>query len=113
MAVIGTYTKEGNVRIVLSVGKVTTIPADNSNADYREILKKLALGDTIDPYFEPIIDLDAQDVAEIEAMLLAPGSVLRALITIVFKEINKLRILNGDPAYTLAQFKSALKSEMR
>lgn len=36
----------------------------------------------------------------------------KALCRLFVKEINKLRIKNGDPAYTVAQIKAALKAEM-
>lgn len=40
------------------------------------------------------------------------GSVVRALAMVMFAEINKLRVKNGDPPYTLTQFKNALTNEM-
>lgn len=40
------------------------------------------------------------------------GTVTRGLAVLMFKEINKLRVKNGDPAYTLAQFTTALQAEM-
>lgn len=54
------------------------------------------------------LDQDALNQA-----LAAPGSVVRALGLVMFAEINKLRVKSGDPAYTLAQFKTALLAQMR
>lgn len=56
---------------------------------------------------------DSIDTASLNAALTASGSVVRALGLVMFAEINKLRIKNGDPAYTMAQFLAALKAQMR
>lgn len=61
-------------------------------------------------YLNPPAPLD-QDV--LDAALIAPGSATRAIGLVMFAEINKLRVKNGDPAYTLAQFKAALLAQMR
>lgn len=58
-------------------------------------------------------DLSANDTAAINATLLQDGSIVRALALVMFAEINKLRVLNGDAPYTLAVFKAALKAQMR
>ena len=36
----------------------------------------------------------------------------KAMFKLIIKEINKLRVKNGDPAYTVGQIKAALKAEM-
>ena len=54
------------------------------------------------------IDQDTLNVA-----LIAPGSVVHALGLVMFAEINKLRVKNGDAAYTLAKFKKALLAQVR
>lgn len=51
-----------------------------------------------------------QDI--LNAALAQRGSMFRALSIMMFKEINKLRVKDGDPAYTLAQFKTAFENEM-
>jgi len=107
MAVIGRFNKDGSVCIELA-GKVTTIPVDNDNKDWLQILDRLAAGDTIDPYVEPVVDLSAIDDAEINRQLLQPGSVVRALATVVFKDMK-----SRNAALTLTQFKALLKAEMR
>lgn len=48
----------------------------------------------------------------LNGILVQKGSLSRALAMVMFQEINKLRVKNGDPAYTLAQFKTALTNEM-
>ena len=60
-----------------------------------------------------VADLSAVDTAALNAALVEPGSVVRALGLVMFTEINKLRVKNGDPAYTMAQFTAALKAQMR
>lgn len=57
-------------------------------------------------------DYSARDLAELEAMLVAKGSPLRALAEIVFEENNTLRAALGLNARTPSQFKSALKAKM-
>jgi hypothetical protein len=37
---------------------------------------------------------------------------LLAVTKLMFKEINKLRVANGDAAYTVAQFNAALQNEI-
>lgn len=57
--------------------------------------------------------VDTIDTATLNAALAQPGSVVRALALVMFAEINKLRVKNGDPAYTMPQFLTALKAQMR
>lgn len=64
-------------------------------------------------FLNPVVDLNTLDQATINAALTADGSIVKALGLVIFDEINKLRVLNGDPAYTLAQFQAALKLKMR
>lgn len=58
-------------------------------------------------------DLGALDTDALNAALAQEGSVVRALAMVVFTEINKLRVKDGDSAYTLTQFKNAMKAQMR
>jgi len=62
------------------------------------------------PTAEELATLDQDTINE---ALAAPGSVVRALGLLTFQEINKLRVLASQPAYTMAQFKSAMKALMR
>ncbi len=59
------------------------------------------------------VDLPARDADALNEALTAPGSVVRALGLLMLEEINKLRVRNGDAAYTMAQFINALKAKMR
>jgi hypothetical protein len=54
-----------------------------------------------------------KDQDRLNASLVEDGSVVRALGLVMFAEINKLRVKGGDTAYTLTQFKNALKAQMR
>lgn len=65
----------------------------------------------IDAILSP--DAASADAGTLNAALAAPGSVVRALGLVMFAEINKLRVKNGDAPYTMAQFKSALLAQMR
>lgn len=58
-------------------------------------------------------DYTAIDQATLNAALVAPGSVVRALGLVMFTAVNALRVKTGDPAYTMQQFLSALEAEMR
>lgn len=61
----------------------------------------------------PANQQSVDDQAALNAALTAQGSIVRALGLVMFAEINKLRVKNGDPAYTLAQFVAALQAQMR
>lgn len=58
-------------------------------------------------------DYSTIDQSTLNAALIEPGSVVRALGLITFQEINKLRVQAGLTAYTMAQFTAALKANMR
>jgi hypothetical protein len=62
----------------------------------------------LDPTILTTVDQNALNTA-----LAEPGSVVRALGLVMFAEINKLRVKNGDPAYTMQQFLNALQAQMR
>lgn len=62
---------------------------------------------------QPPVDLAAMDIETLNSTLTANGSVVRALGLVMFAEINKLRVKNADPAYTMQQFLDALKAQMR
>lgn len=55
----------------------------------------------------------ANDTKRLNDVLSSQGDVTRALAMVMFGEINKLRIKGGDAAYTLAQFRSAIRAQMR
>lgn len=110
MANIGTYTVDGGVR---RASDGAFIPLDPANSDYQAILAALAKGDTIAPYVPPIIDLNAVDIQTINDALTQPGSIVRALGLLTLQEINKLRVLAGQQAYTIPQFTAALKAQIR
>lgn len=65
------------------------------------------------PPATPVVDLNAVDLANLNKALVEPGSVVRALGLVMFAEINKLRVKNGDAAYTMNQFITALQNQMR
>jgi len=56
--------------------------------------------------------LNATRLQAVEDFLDDRGSAQGAYNTLLFKEINKLRVQNGDAAYTLAQLKAALRNEV-
>ncbi len=64
-------------------------------------------------FLNPIIDTNLLDQETLNQALIAPGSYTRALGLVMFDEVNKLRVKGGDAAYTLNQFKAALKAKMR
>lgn len=59
------------------------------------------------------VDFPTIDGATLNAALAQPGSVVRALGLVMFAEINKLRVAGGSTAYTMPQFVTALKAQMR
>lgn len=65
------------------------------------------IADAVLPPVPPPLNIDM-----LNAVLASKGSVVRAVTVLMFGEINKLRVKNGDPAYTMAQFKNALDAEM-
>lgn len=58
-------------------------------------------------------DFTAYDTAALNAALTEPGSVVRALGLLTFTEINKLRVKTGDAPYTMNQFLTALRAQIR
>ena len=90
-----------------------TRPMMMVNGEYVEMPEGMYEQYLIDKQPPPPPDYDAMDMAQLNAELINPGSVVRALALVIFAEINKLRVKGGDPAYTLAQFKAALKAQMR
>ena len=104
--------KDGGV-IVVANGIEQSVPFDSRSPLRQELAAWEAEGNTIAPYVEPVIDWDAVDFAEVSAALTRPGSVVRALGLLLLQEINKLRVKNGDAAYTMQQFKDALRAQIR
>lgn len=64
-----------------------------------------------------IPDWNTLDTATLNAILIEPGSVVRAVALMALQEINRLRVRPANspalPAYTTAQFIAALKANMR
>lgn len=58
-------------------------------------------------------DPSSFDTDSLNQALTEPGSVVRALGLVTFQEINKLRVRAGLTAYTMDQFITALKANMR
>lgn len=56
---------------------------------------------------------DEIDQEELNRALIMEGSIVRAIVEVMFIEVNKLRIKDGDSEYTRLQFVNALKSKMR
>lgn len=100
---------EGTAVVIITsdLGAVAISQMDNPVlwAEYQ------AWGGVTAPYVAP--DPVAMDTAALNAALIEPGSIVRALGLVMFAEINKLRVKNGDPAYTMNQFKAALQAQMR
>jgi hypothetical protein len=90
---------------------ITVSPTDGPTA---ALYAQITTAGGIAPYVSPPPpDLSAIDTATLNTALTAQGSVVRALALVMFAEINKLRVKNGDAAYTMAQFTAALKVQMR
>lgn len=106
------------VHLVDQYGNDRNVPIDypgdfrlsNGVADVLALLGKSGPDAYVAP---PAPDLAAIDQAALNAALTAPGSVTRALALVMFAEVNKLRVKNGDAAYTMAQFTASLKAQMR
>lgn len=101
------YVRRENGKIVLIFPNPYPGFADEAIADNSPELAAV---------FNPVYtvgEIATIDQATLNAVLLDPGSIVRALGLVMFDEINKLRVLNGDPAYTLAQFQTALRGKMR
>lgn len=83
--------------------------------DDPEVVAFVDGGGVIEPYEvpPPPPTLDAIDQLALNLALAAQGSVLRALAELVLIEVNKLRADHSRPAYTKAQFTTALKAQMR
>lgn len=113
MAITCDYANPTDTSLVnyhLDANSMTVLPAtDTLVADW------VSAGGVIGPWQAPAAPptTDQMDTAALNAALTAPGSVMRALGLVVFMEINKLRVKNGDPAYTMAQFIAALKAQIR
>lgn len=106
-----TITGEQFIRVVID-GKEFQVPDSPDNFMRKDIAEWEKAGNVIQPYVPPVVDKDARNLAALNALFIEPGSIGRALGMVMFKEINKLRVLNGDPAYTMTQFKAALQAEM-
>ncbi len=63
--------------------------------------------------YTPPIDPASMDTTNLNDALTQPGSVVRALGLVTFQEINNLRVLAGQTAYTMPQFVAALKANIR
>jgi hypothetical protein len=113
MSITARYDDVGTI-VVTTDGRRTVVPDDMSNRYRRKLAEWEAQGNTIAPYVEPPIKTDDEnDTETLNVALSRKGNVVRALALVTLQEINKLRVANGDAAYTLAQFKAALKLKMR
>lgn len=61
----------------------------------------------------PPLDLDVLDTEAINRLLIADGSVVRAMAQVQFALINEVRALKGQAPITVAQYKAQLKSLIR
>lgn len=59
-----------------------------------------------------VAELQEKDVAEVETTFTVP-TILRAMIKDRFDLENRVRVLEGKPTITLAQFKTALANRIR
>lgn len=92
---------------------VTTLPA---GAGVTRIASEAELWDVLAQQYPAGLSnsvLPGIDQAKLNAALVEPGSVVRALGLVTFDAVNALRIKTGDPAYTMQQFLDALKAKMR
>lgn len=91
-----------------------TANPDDSEDFGRELYQEIKDRIDIAPYVPPALpDLNAIDLAEINNALAQPGSIVRALGIVTFQEINKLRAKAALPQYTMDQFITALKANIR
>lgn len=61
----------------------------------------------------PPVDLDVLDLANLNAALAQPGSVVRGLALVMLDEINALRTQAGLAVRTQTQLRDAIKAKMR
>lgn len=94
-------------------GIVLNVPDSMSNRHRQQIAEWEEDGGIIEVATEPVVDEDQVDLDTLNAMLSEDGSIVRALAVIIFKEVNKLRLLTLQAPYTMTQFKAALQNEMR
>lgn len=75
----------------------------------------LAGGTVVDGVYTPPPprDFTEEDQKTLNEALMQPGSIVRALALVMFDAINDLRVKDGDPPYTMEQFRNALKAKMR
>lgn len=88
-------------------------PALGADQYYNGFSDNIQAVEVIRTFTVATFDYDASDTNSLNAALMEPGSVLRALAEVVFVEINKLRVKTGDAAYTKQQFVQAIKAKMR
>lgn len=106
------FDERGNIIAVID-GKTLCVPNDMNNSERQQIAEWEKVGNVITPYTAPIVDIPKLDMDTLNAALAQDGSIVRALGLVMFDEINKLRVKNGDVAYTMPQFKTALQGKMR
>lgn len=85
-------------------------------AEFTRIASEAELWDVLAKQYPaglPASVLPGLDQAKLNAALIEPGSVVRALGLVMFDAVNALRVKTGDPAYTMQQFLDALKAKMR
>lgn len=115
MTTTATFANTDNTLVRFTVNGVTNIVPADYKGEFRDgiggVVGFLAKGGAIGPYVAPVIDLDALDTAALNAALIEPGTVVRALAEVVFL-ISKGSIAI-DPARTKTQFVALLKARMR
>jgi hypothetical protein len=113
MAIRATFADPSNQTVNLWLNDHSVRPGLDAASD--EVLEFTGNGGVIGPYEVPPPPLTPSefDQATLNRELAADGSVLRALAELTLIEINKLRADHSRPAYTKAQFVTALKAQMR
>lgn len=92
-------------------GKPFSVPNNPGNRHRQMLAEWEAEGNVIAPYVVPVINLDADDLAAINAALTQPGTVTRALGEILFGVIKGT--IPVQPGLTKPQFVALVKSRMR
>lgn len=88
-------------------------PSDNFGLgpQVKDALPAWLASNTPMPYVAPVIDLSQIDTDALNAALIEPGSILRALAFVVFGIAKGTIPVN--PSLTQAQFKALVKAQMR
>lgn len=90
-----------------------TASPDDTELHGRELYDAIVKAGNIRSASTAPIDYDKMDLDSLNDVFTQRGSVMRALAVVMFQEINKLRVKNGDSEYTMTQFKAMLQGKMR